>query len=159
MKTAVIEGRVDMRALATCADFFIMQNIPAINKSDLMYRVLTTFANAARQQGAKTFDSTEEAMGYLFDIGLGPVNRVIDRKGRRAGNLTLSKTLMEERGGEITSSVDWENEAKKALEKLERGEVIVDAELDPNIRAAKQREEEQLQKDRLKEFLASQIKG
>jgi hypothetical protein len=159
MKTAVIEGRVDMRALATCADFFIMQNIPAINKSDLMYRVLTTFANAARQQGAKTFDSTEEAMGYLFDIGLGPVNRFIDRKGRRAGNLTLSKTLMEERGGEITSSVDWENEAKKALEKLERGEVIVDAELDPNIRAAKQREEDQLQKDRMKEFLASQIKG
>jgi hypothetical protein len=158
MKTAVIEGRVDIRELATCADYFKAQGIPALNKSDLMFRVLTTFAHAAIQQGARKFESIEGALGYMFEIGLGPVNRVIDKKGRRAGNFALSKGLMEERGGEITSSVDWENEARKALEKLDRGEITVDSDLDPNIRAARQRKEDQLQKDRMKEFLASQIK-
>lgn len=156
MKTAVIEGRVDMRDLATCADYFISQGIPAVNKSDLMYRVITTFAHASLQQGAKKFESTEEAMGFLFEIGLGPVNRVIDKKGRRAGNLTLSKALMEERGGELIDSVDWNAEATKAHDRLERGEITVDSDLDPNIRLARQREEEHIQKERMKEFLESQ---
>jgi hypothetical protein len=158
MKTAVIEGRVDMRDLATCADYFITQEIPAVNKSDLMFRVITTFAHAASQQGARKFESTEEAMGYLFEIGLGPVNRIIDRKGRRAGNLTLSKALMEERNGELTESVDWLAVAREATEKMERGEIVTDAEIDPNVRAARQMEEDQLNKDRMQEFLNSRKK-
>jgi hypothetical protein len=156
MKTAVIEGRVDIRELATCADYFITQGIPALNKSDLMFRVLTTFAHAAMQQGAKRFESTEEALGYMFEVGLGPVNRVIDRKGRRAGNFALSKAMMEERDGEFTDSIDWEAIARQATEKMERGEIVVDSELDPNIRLARQREEDQIQKDRMNEFLQQQ---
>jgi hypothetical protein len=146
-KTAVIEGRVDMRDLASCADYFIKQGMPAANKSDLMFRVLTTFAHAAVEQGARRFESTEEALGYMFEIGLGPVNR-LKLEGRRANNFTLSRAITEERGLEPDNS----DLVRRAMAIME-GQV--DADLSISQRAEQIAERDATDKERMDEFLRS----
>jgi threonine synthase len=126
--TAVIEGRCDVRYLASCAYFFAKQGLPARTKSELMAKVLTTFAEAAIEQGAKRFETTSEAMTYMFSIGLGPVNRVISKEGKRANNFTLSKVVAAEEATDRDSGEyidpktatkeDWLAVAKKAVEEM-----------------------------------------
>jgi len=115
-KTAVIEGRIDLRDLASCADYFIKQGMGAENKSDLLYKIVTTFARASQAQGSQVFTSTEEALGYMHDIGLGPVNR-IKYKERRANAFTLSKVINAERAMEEAPSKE---EIEIDIEELER---------------------------------------
>lgn len=98
-KTAVIEGRLDMRDIATCASFFLLRGMPATSRSDLLYKTVATFAEAAKKQGAESFDTTEEALGYLTNLGLGLMNRV-KAEGRRANNFTLANTIAQERSME-----------------------------------------------------------
>ena len=104
-KTAVIEGRLDMRDLAACAEFFINEGTPATSKSDLMYRIVATFAQSAVQHhNARKFESTEEAMNFLEDAGLGSMNRI--KKGdKRANAFTLAKVIREEKKAD--TSVDY----------------------------------------------------
>jgi SpoVK/Ycf46/Vps4 family AAA+-type ATPase len=119
MKTAVIEGRLDVRDLATCADYFIMQGEPATSKSNLMSRVLTTFAFAASTQGARAFEETEDALSYLFSVGLGPVNRMI--RGKPAGQFSLSKTVEKEK---IHTEEDFQKLAREIMKKMEPEQVF-----------------------------------
>ena len=97
-KTAVIEGRLDMRDLATCADFFIQEESPAKSRSDLLYKIVASFArSAATHHGSREFSATEEAMSFLSSLGLGSMNRY---KGGKASNLfTLERVIREEREG------------------------------------------------------------
>lgn len=95
-KTAVCEARIDLRDLATCADFFIMMGQRPRTKSELVYMSLTAFAAAARRQGAKEFSSTEEALGYMEEQGFGTISR-IKKDERRANVQTLSNAIAIER--------------------------------------------------------------
>jgi len=95
-KTAVLEARVDMRDLASCANFFITSGQRPKTKSELVYMILTSFSITAQKQGAREFQSTEEAMGYMEEQGFGPVNR-IKREGRRANIKTLGEVIASER--------------------------------------------------------------
>jgi hypothetical protein len=145
MKTAVIEGRVDVRDLATCADYFIKQGMPAENKSDLMFKVLTTFAHASWQQGARKFETTEEALGFMFEIGLGPVNRM-KLEGRRANNWTMSQAIMQERSSEFTELAQIASTN------------MIDSELAPEVRAQRATVEAEDKTQRMKDFI-EQMKG
>jgi hypothetical protein len=147
MKTAVIEGRVDVRDLATCADYFLSQGMPATSKSDLMFKVLTTFAHASMQQGAKTFESTEDAVGYLYQIGLGSANRQKMGKGRQANHFTLSKALLEE-----GKSGEFADLAQAALASMSSADI--DSDIDPAIRAQHTAAKDKEQADRMAEFIA-----
>jgi hypothetical protein len=117
MKTAVVEGRVDVKDLATCADYFIKQNLAADTKSDLVYKIITTFAHACVKQGATEFASSEAALGYLFNAGLGPVNRIKHKDGRRANNFTLSKAIASERQCEEIDLTDLAQQAMEIMNK------------------------------------------
>lgn len=117
MKTAVIEGRLDVRDLASCLDYFVMLGDPPTSKSNLMFKVLTTFAHAAMEQGAKKFEETEDALAYLFAMGLGPVNRTI--RGKQAGSFTLSKTVEQEK---IMHEQDFQRLAEEILAKRKETE-------------------------------------
>lgn len=98
-KTAVIEGRLDIRDVATCADFLISVGNRATSKSDLLYKVVTSFANSAAQHHeAKRFEYTDDAVLFLEEVGLGSMNRAKIRGKRGANAFTLDRTLMEERG-------------------------------------------------------------
>ncbi len=154
--TAVIEGRIDVRDLATCADYFMKQGMTAMNKSSLLRQVVTVFADAAASQGAKAFETTEEALGFLFNIGLGPVNRVIDNRGKRAGSFTLAQTIRTERGSEVFADL-----AREAVRRMDSNndssfrDLGVDSEVDPAIRAQRAAEEDDKQKARMDEFVKS----
>jgi hypothetical protein len=149
MKTAVIEGRVDARDLATCADYFIKQGMAPTSKSDLMFKVLTTFAHASYQQGAKQFNTTEEAIGFLFNSGLGSVNRMIDKKkNKRANEWTLSQALLEE-----GKSGEFADLAQAALASMSSADI--DSDIDPAIRAQHTAAKDKEQADRMAEFVAS----
>jgi hypothetical protein len=148
MKTAVIEGRVDVRDLATCADYFIKQGIPATSKSDLMFKVLTTFAHASWEQGARKFTGTEEAVGYMQEVGLGQVNRIKGENGRRANSWTLIKALKEEGGDEFAEL------AKEANKRMAQ----VDSDIPASVRAQRASAESTENADRMKDFISG-IKG
>jgi hypothetical protein len=115
-KTVVIEGRLDMRDLATCADYMIKSGISATSRSDLLYKVVASFAQAAIEQGALEFESTESALAYLNMLGFKSLNRP-KRPERMANSFTLSKVIGAERGVEASSySADIEqNELEEAL--------------------------------------------
>ena len=101
-KTAVLEARVDLRDLAICARYFTERQLVAKSKSELLNIVISAFAEVAKQHGTVPFESTEEALGYMYSINLGPVNR-IKRDGERRGNvLTLAKAIADERLLETT---------------------------------------------------------
>lgn len=113
-KTAVIEGRIDMRDLATCADYMIKSGISATSRSDLLYKVVASFAQAAIEQGALEFDSTESALAYLNMLGFKSLNRP-KRPERMANAFTLSKVIGAERGMEVSSINVEQNELEEAL--------------------------------------------
>ncbi len=154
--TAVIEGRIDIRDLATCADYFMQQDIKLFNKSSLLRRIVITFAHAAETQGARHFESTEEALGFLFDAGLGPVNRIVDSRGKRSGSFTLANTIRLESSRE--SIADIAAEAMRIMDKMDDSTykgLGVDSEVDPTIRAQRVAEEDATQKARMDEFVRS----
>lgn len=113
-KTVVIEGRLDMRDLATCADYMIKSGISATSRSDLLYKVVASFAQAAIEQGALEFDSTESALAYLNMLGFKSLNRP-KRPERMANSFTLSKVIAAERGMEVSSINVEQNELEEAL--------------------------------------------
>ena len=171
MKTAVVEGRVDVRDLATCADYFIQQGLPAQNKSDLMFRIITTFAHGSLAQGARRFESTEEALGFMFEIGLGPVNRVVDkRSGRRANSWTLSNAIAEENRADshkqMPSDEEFREAAKIAMRNVQamidegkieayiKEEGLANTDLLPAQRASLTAEADAEQAARMKEFIS-----
>lgn len=113
-KTAVIEGRIDMRDLATCADYMASIGLTATSRSDLMYKIVASFAKAAIEQGAQEFTSTEEALSYLTMMGFKSVNRP-KRPERMANSFTLSKVIAAERGMEASSINVEQDELEEAL--------------------------------------------
>jgi hypothetical protein len=127
MKTAVIEIRCDLRDLATCASYYVKNKVPIGSKSSLGSMVVSDFAQAAMNQGAKAFASTSDALMYMSGLGLGPVNRVKDKGGKRANSLVLSKAIkieedIEGAGNYIdpreATKEDWLAVAKKTVEEM-----------------------------------------
>lgn len=115
MKTAVLEARVDIRHLATCAAFFERKGAPATSKSDLLYSICSAMASAIkREEGYKVFESYEEACDYLNAVGLGPMTR---KKGKYvSGQRELSQAIGLERGGD--NEYDAETEMKEQMKKI-----------------------------------------
>lgn len=95
MKTAVLEGRCDLRDLAACAYFMIEKGATPHTKSELFYLCVETLANACVKSGGKRFDTNEEAHAYFLSIGLGPIVR--NKGDRRMGLIDLSKAIEHER--------------------------------------------------------------
>ena len=112
-KTAVIEGRLDLRDLASCADYFVKNNMPATSRSDLLYKIVATFANAAQAQGSRAFTSTEDALAFMTSLNIGMMNRT-KREGRLANAFTLAKVIKSERSMEGFKAIDVEQEELKA---------------------------------------------
>ena len=112
MKTAVLEARVDIRHLATCAAYFEKRGAPASSKSDLLYGICSALASAiGREEGYKVFESYEEAHDYMMAVGLGPLAR---RKGKYvSGQRELSQAIGGERGGD--KEYDAEDEMRKHI--------------------------------------------
>ena len=114
-KTAVIEGRLDMRDLASCADFLILEKIAPFNKSDLLYKIVATFAKSAvEHHGVKQYTSTADALNHLQELGLGSMNR--PKEGRASNALTLHKAIESEKGD--TSEDYWTDLIKSGKVKM-----------------------------------------
>lgn len=105
-KTAIIEGRVDIRHLATCAAYMSAQGHAPKTKSDLLYSICEMLHNAIGNMGERSFKGHEEAYAYLSGIGLGPMTK--KRGERRVGQEALSKAISEERGG----GTEYDDESK-----------------------------------------------
>ena len=121
MKTAVLEARVDIRHLATCAAYFEKRGAPATSKSDLLYGICSALASAiGREEGYKVFDSYEEAHDYMMAVGLGPLAR---RKGKyMSGQRELSQAIGGERGGdnEYDAEAGMKEQMKRILDSIRK---------------------------------------
>ena len=100
-KTAVVEARVDIRDLATCASFLIRGGIKINSRSDLIWRIVRSMAATLEESREQTFASTEEAMGYMAVLNLGSWNR-LGPGGRPMNGANLSKVVEKERLEEFT---------------------------------------------------------
>lgn len=105
-KTAIIEGRVDIRHLATCAAYMAAKGSAPRSKSDLLFGICEMLHNAISNTGERAFKGHEEAYAYLSGIGLGPMTK--KRGERRVGQEALSKAISEERGG----GTEYDDESK-----------------------------------------------
>jgi hypothetical protein len=105
-KTAIIEGRVDIRHLATCAAYMAAKGSAPRSKSDLLFGICEMLHNAISNTGERAFKGHEEAYAYLSGIGLGPMTK--KRGERRIGQEALSKAISEERGG----GTEYDDESK-----------------------------------------------
>jgi hypothetical protein len=124
-KTAVIEARLDMRDLAACADFLVAQGIAPRSKSDLLYKIVATFAKSAIDNHAvQKYEMTAEALAHLQDLGLGSMNRML-ADGRRANSFTLSKTVADE---EVSGSVGLDNNTDYWKNLIKSGKVKIPGE-------------------------------
>ena len=113
-KTAVIEGRVDIRHLATCASFMEERGQVPKSKSDLLYAICEMLASAIESAEGRVYKSHEEAYSYLAGIVLGPMTK--KRGERRVGQEALSRAISEERGGE--TEYDDEDAMKREMERI-----------------------------------------
>jgi hypothetical protein len=86
-RDAVIEGRLDSRDLANCANYLVDKGITLHSNSELIY-FITQIAVHAIGEGVER--TTQEARNYLASIGLDNMNR----SGR--GKQVLQKVLQTE---------------------------------------------------------------
>jgi len=86
-RDAIIEGRLDSRDLATCAEYLLDKGCVINSNSELMYLItqLAIFAIGVEKER-----TTQEARDYLTSIGLTNLNR--SGKGKR----TLQRVLQGE---------------------------------------------------------------
>jgi len=123
VKTAVLEGRCDIRDLAVCALFMLDRKCLPRTKSALFGQCIETLAKAAIQLGTREFKTHEEAQGFLIEIGLGPIVR---KKGDSIiGAKDLSLAIRDERRDELDIDLN-DDDAMKArlrviLDKLNKG--------------------------------------
>lgn len=97
--TAVVECRVPMVVLATCVRYVVEQGYSVRSRSDAIRYVLEIMAATIQQTTDIHFTSTEEAMEYMQNLGLGVWNRS-GRGGRPMGVTTLAKVIERERSME-----------------------------------------------------------
>jgi len=119
-KTAVIEGRLDMRDLATCADYLVHEGIAPQSKSDLLFKVVATFAQSAiTHHGIRRYESTSDALEQLQTLGLGVMNRA--KGGRMANAFTLGKVIAQER--QTVQASDKEPSVADFIDMMKSGKV------------------------------------
>jgi len=95
--TAVVEARVDIRDLASCAAYFINECRPPTSRSDLIWLCIRLLADSVQDKYPRM--STEEAHGYLSGLNLGSFHRK-GRKGELRGLVNLTKAIETERRAE-----------------------------------------------------------
>jgi len=116
VKTAVLEGRCDIRDLAVCALFMLDRKCLPRTKSALFGQCIETLAKAAIQLGTREFKTHEEAQGFLIEIGLGPIVR---KKGDSIiGAKDLSLAIRDERRDELDIDYDDDEAMKAKLRKI-----------------------------------------
>ena len=86
-RDAIIEGRLDSRDLATCAEYLLDKGCVINSNSELMYLITQLAIFAIGETKERT---TQEARDYLTSIGLTNLNR--SGKGKR----TLQRVLQGE---------------------------------------------------------------
>jgi hypothetical protein len=86
-RDAIIEGRLDSRDLATCAEYLLGKGCSINSNSELMYLITQLAIFAIGETKERT---TQEAREYLASIGLTNMNR--SGKGKR----TLQRVLQTE---------------------------------------------------------------
>ena len=71
--TYVIEGRADIRSIATLARYFIEQGNAPRSKSELVRFIIETFSDILVDNGiTERFRSTQRAKAYMDRIAMGP---------------------------------------------------------------------------------------
>ena len=105
-----------MRDLATCADFMVKERITPCSKSDLLYKIVATFAQSAiKHHNIKQYISTAEALNRLQEIGLGVMNR--PKSGRYSNAFSLKKAIENEKV-ESTTTDYWADLIKSGKVKM-----------------------------------------
>lgn len=163
-RTAVVEARVDLRDLATCAKFLVEHGSIPTSRSDLVWRIVSSMAQTLAMSGEQHFVSTESAMGYLDQFSFGSWNRT-NRSGRPMNIKVLSQALDAERGQEAMLSSFTQEDIRQALSgaigvkactgipvvdvsKYRNPEILVSDDTDPDNAA--QRAEARAEQDRQK---------
>ncbi len=126
VKTAIVEGRVDARSLASIASALTSHGVQVPSKSALVSMIIESYADMLISSGqADHITSTEHALEILENLNIN------FREARRRNLKTLSKQIGAERAmdllsqnlgmGKIQENLVPENLVEKAQSILEGG--------------------------------------
>ena len=115
--TAVVEARVDIRDLASCAAYFVNECRPPASRSDLIWLCIRLLADSVQDKYPRM--STEEAHGYLSGLNLGSFHRK-GRRGELRGFINLTKAIETERIVE-SSEDEIKRIIKETMERMKQG--------------------------------------
>jgi hypothetical protein len=113
--TAVLEARVPHTTLATCAKWLIDDGRVVRSRSDLIRQIMDTIAATIERDGGFVFKDIEEAVGYLYSLGIGSCNR-IGANGRPMNTFSLNKGVYQQGLTQVQSDEDIFAEVAKGVE-------------------------------------------
>ncbi len=107
--TITLEARVDIRAIATLAYYFLEKGTPLRSRSSILRTSVEEYARKIVKEGAKPISSIADAYAFLKNQGFVQGSRLVTRNFFEGLQVeALSDADMEDHASEIASKIDKE---------------------------------------------------